>query len=432
MKSRLFALLAVLAMVGTACGSSESALTTAPAAYDGDLAMTTTTVAFGPATTVPGGAGDEFTRADSSVAAEPVSAVLTPADLGRSIIYTATIEVEVADVIAAGAAAQAAIAPFGGLLFGQDTTTGPNARSVLTIKVRPEDFDAVLTALSGIGTLVSQSVDASDVTERVVDLQSRITTAEASVERLRTFLTQATDLKDVAELESELLQRETDLELLRGQLRTIENAVALATITLVLSEPTPEPALELTGTAYFGHDGGDGCPGSRQLAVDEGDQVTYCYQLENTGDTALADIEIRDTGLDARIEDFIVVDGDLAAVLAPGERILLALEVESTPSVSTDPSVTATAVDADGTPIREAVNTSRDRADVTVAPDTSLPGFSDSLKTSWHGLQHLFGVVVVAAGALVPFLWIPALLGLIAVWLQRRTKAAASPGAPEA
>jgi len=430
MKLRLLALLAVLGILGAACSSSETAMTTVPASYQGDMGYApTTTIAFGPATEDSG--GESARTNDGDTAAEPLSAVLTPADLGRSIVYTARIEVEVDDVIAAGAAAQAAIAPFGGLLFGQDTTTGPNARSVLTIKVRPEDFGAVLDALSGLGTLVSQSIDASDVTERVVDLQSRITTAEASVERLRTFLTQATDLKDVAELESELLQRETDLELLRGQLRTIENAVSLATITLVLSEPTPEPAIELTGTAYFGHDAGAACPGSRDLAVDEGDLVTYCYQLENTGDTALADIEIRDIGLDARMEDFVVVDGDLTKTLSPGDRLLLALEVEASPTAYSDPSVTATAVDGDGTPIRETVGTMIDRADVSVAKDTSLPGFTDSLKSSWHGLQHVFGLGVVFLGALVPFLWIPALLALIALWWRRRTRITTPTNTPE-
>jgi hypothetical protein len=432
MKLRILALVGALAILGAACTEGgDAAMTTVPSSSAGDYAYPTTTIAFGPATEDK--SGDEFTGSnDGGTAAEPIPAVLTPADLGRSIVYTATIEVEVDDVVAAGAAAQAAIAPYGGLLFGQDTTTGPNARSVLTIKVRPEDFEAVLDALSGIGTLVSQSVDASDVTERVVDLQSRITTAEASVERLRTFLTQATDLKDVAEIESELLRRETDLELLRGQLRTIENAVSLATITVVFSEPTPEPVIELTGTAYFGHDGGQACPGSRDLAADEGDLVTYCYQVENTGDTDLADIEIRDTGLDARMEDFIVVEGDPAATLAPGDRILLALEIEAAPAVSTDPSVTATAVDADGTPIRETVGTTIDRADVSVTKDTSLPGFTDSLKSSWHGLQHVFGLAVVMLGALVPFLWIPVLLALIALWWRRRTRSAIPPSTPEA
>jgi len=75
------------------------------------------------------------------------------------------------------------VAAMGGVLFGQETTSGPEPRSVLTIKVLPANFAAAMERLAGLGTLVSQTVYADDVTERVVDLQSRITTAEASVER---------------------------------------------------------------------------------------------------------------------------------------------------------------------------------------------------------------------------------------------------------
>jgi hypothetical protein len=415
--TRLLALLAVLAFVAAACSGDDAASTTYSGfdAYGGaatTVAATTTTAA------AEASAGRDLEGDDSNAA--PIGSTPTPAELGRSIVYTATIEVEVDDVIAAGVAAQQAVAPLGGLLFGQDTTTGPNPRSTLIIKVRPEDFQEALARLSGIGTLVSQSVSAEDVTERVVDLQSRITTAEASVERLRTFLSQATQLKDVADLEAELLQRETDLELLRGQLRTVEAQVDLATITIILTEPTPDPRLELTQTAYTGHDGGAACPGTSDLPLDEGDAATYCYELMNSGDTGLADIELRDGGFDAKPEDFIVVEGDPAAILSPGDRIILALETAADPAEWSAPSVSATAVDADGSPLRVAVGMSEELASVSVARDTSLPGFGDAMRASWHGLQRVFGVALVVAGAVVPFLWLPLLLGLVAIWMMRR------------
>ena len=59
----------------------------------------------------------------------------------------------------------------------------------------------------GIRDWFGAVVTADDVTERVVDLQSRINTAEASVERLRTFLENATNVQTIADLENQLLQR---------------------------------------------------------------------------------------------------------------------------------------------------------------------------------------------------------------------------------
>ena len=174
---------------------------------------------------------------------------------GRSIVYVGMMLVEVEDVRLATQQAQLAIAGLGGLVFSQHTTTEPTPRTELTFKVLPEDFPEAMRRLEALGDLKSQQVSADDVTERVVDLESRIITSRASVERLRTFLASATELETVAELESQLLARETDLERLRGQLRTIQDLVALATVSITLVEPAPErpeASVEFVETAYSG------------------------------------------------------------------------------------------------------------------------------------------------------------------------------------
>ncbi len=142
--------------------------------------------------------------------------------VSRSLVYTATVVIVVDDVALATRQAQAAIATLGGLVFGQDTTTDPRPRTVLTFRVLPGDFSEALERLAGLGELESQRITTDDVTERVVDLESRILTAAASVARLRDFLDGATDLESVATLEGQLLQRETDL---RARLRSAPERV---------------------------------------------------------------------------------------------------------------------------------------------------------------------------------------------------------------
>jgi len=432
----LIGLLAVAVLAAACTGGDDAEMTTTmPSGHwdatDTTAAAATTTMAA----ETPGGlpatgedGGEAVGGADSDTNAQAIIAVL---QTGRSIIYTASLVVEVDDVIAAGEQALAAVAGLGGALYGQETTTGPEARSLLTIKVPPENFGEALRRLAGIGQLVSQSVFTDDVTERVVDLESQITTAEASVVRLRGFLEAATDLEDIASLERELLQRETDLELLRGQLRTVEGQVALATIVLSLTEPYPDPAVELVGTAYFGHDGGAGCPGSAELDIKEGELLTLCYEVRNTGDTPLGDIEVYDSGMDAQLDDLIVVEGDLDAPLPPGGHLILAFEAEAHPDRWTEPWVQATALDENGNPLWLTENTNVEPAQLQVAEDDSLPGFMDVLKGAWHGLQKLAGVIVVVGAAVLPFLWIPALALLAWWWLRRRRPAAAGGPAPE-
>jgi hypothetical protein len=425
-----------------ACGGDDSAEMTLAgddAGYQ-EEEYATTTVALAETAEAPAGDLGAFEEpasdgGEADTNAQTAPAPLDPATLGRQIIYTANLELEVDDVIAAGEQVQLALSGLGGVLFGQETTTGDNPRSILTIKVPPENFQEALSRLGGIGKLLSQQVFADDVTDRVVDLQSRITTAEASVERLRSFLETAEGVEAVAELEAQLLQRETDLELLRGQLRTLENQVSLATIVLVLREPvppTPEPLLELVQTAYAGHDDGAGCPGGDSLRVTEGDAVTVCYELANAGDTNLANIELRDQGLRIDEDEFVVVEGDLAAALQPEARIILMAEVEANPGRYPDPDIEVDAVDADGEKLRIQVGIEYEQLGLRVDEDDSLPGFTDAIETAWEGLQRFFGVIVVAAGLVIPFLWVPVLLaGAYWWWRRRRVRPEASAPAPE-
>jgi hypothetical protein len=423
----------VLALLAAACSGGDDAAETTMLdegwATVTMAAATTTAPQFSVATS-----GEDWSGAagDPDTDAQGVVAVLQPGDFGRSIVYTASLEIEVDDVIAAGRRALVELQGLGGVLFGQETSSGPEPRSVLTIKVLPENFAAALDRLAGLGTLVSQTVYADDVTERVVDLESRITTAEASVERLRAFLEGATDLEGVAAMEAQLLQRETDLELMRGELRTLEDQVALATIVLVLTQPFPGPAFEMVQTGYLGHDGGAGCPGSEELAVDEGEAFTLCYEVVNTGDAFLGELEVRDDGFGFDADELIVVDGDPAALLPPGGRLLVAYEAEADPDVYPVPVLEATAVDANGNPLHLQVEAVVERLALDVAADDSLPGFGDTLAGAWHALQRFGGVLVVIGAALLPFLWIPALLILAWWWQRRRHHVATAAPAPQA
>ena len=225
------------------------------------------------------------------------------------------------------------------------------------------------------------------------------------------------------------MRRETDLEVLRGRLRTVEGQVALATIVLVLTEPTaptPQPAVDLFQTGHAGQDGGLGCPGNERLTIDEDEPMTVCYSLTNTGDTALGDIEVRDPGLDAAFKDLMVVEGDIEAPLPPNARLILAFETTARANSFVAPDVTASALNAAGEPTRRRVDVVIETVALDIVEDTSLPGFTDAMGAAWDALQRIFGVVVLVAGALVPFLWVP-LLVLLVVWLRRRRMAQAAP-----
>ncbi|MGI9609972.1 MAG: DUF4349 domain-containing protein [Acidimicrobiia bacterium] len=351
-------------------------------------------------------------------------AVVATVDLGRDIIFTADMTVAVEDVPGAGTEATRIVNGLGGYLFAQQSVGSPEPRSVLTFKVPPENFQEALSKLGAIGEIRSQNVSANDVTDAIVDLESRIATAATSVARLRALLEEATDIETIVELENELLTRETQLETLRGQHRTLQDQVALASVSVSLTEATTMPAVALVVTAYGAHDGGLSCPGADGLVVDQGTATTVCYEIINVGDTWLAEFELRDPVLDIEFADLITVFGDPTLAIEPGESLIVAAEVVPERSLRTQTTVTAQPVDEAGAPVlgRPASTT------VTTYIDAVDPGgiatFGEGLEASWDALLKLFQMLALLLGALIPFLWIPAAVGFIWWWRKSRPEKA--------
>lgn len=385
---------------------------------------------------------DQLGEADTDAVAEPdsgavqVPTALQPIDIGRDIVFTAAMELEADDVGLAAEQALQAVAPLGGLLFGQSTVTRPEPRTVLTIKVLPKDFQQALGLIGGVGEIKNQDVSSTDVTERVVDLRSQISTAETSVRRLQELLAGSANLDDIAQLEQQLLERETRLELLRGQLRTVQDQVGLATIVVTITETKPpalSPELELTQTLAIGFDEGRNCPGDEdELEADEGEELTICYQVTNVGDATVTDITISDPPFDIRHRDLVVMGGGENGPLAPGATRSFHGEYEvGRFTINSDARVNAVALRDDLEPAAEQVSVARTSVRLRAVPNNALPGFVDSLSAGWDILKVLFGILVVILGLMIPFLPFIA-LAIWGLWLLRRRRAAKRQAAQEA
>ncbi|MFG2551228.1 DUF4349 domain-containing protein [Streptomyces sp. NPDC048581] len=162
-----------------------------------------------------------------------------PAKVAPShIIRTASLTVQVKDVPKALDEARTSTENAGGYV-GNETTTRDeegHERTRVVLRVPVDSYAEVLTELEGAGKLVERSAKAQDVTDQVVDVESRIKTQRASVARIRELMDQATKLSDVVTLEGELSTRQADLEALLAQQASLKDRTSLATITLTLSE----------------------------------------------------------------------------------------------------------------------------------------------------------------------------------------------------
>ena len=318
----------------------------------------------------------------SAGAVVELSTANSPAAFGRDVIYRARVAVEAPDVAAATSQAVSIVQGLGGFVFGQQTRSRPSAYSEIVFKVLPKDFSVALARLSQVGELVDQQISADDVTERIVDLQSRITTAQASVSRLRSFLETATKLENVAFYEGELLVRETDLERLRGQVRTLKDQVALATITLAISQlpegPIILPNTGLLVTAWMSTAGEDPCLGAKDITVGRDDTVNFCVEVANKGETVLTDVELYSDVLLLEMRPFVLERGSFNRI-EPGQFLTATLTEEVTKGRLADRIATRgleILIEATATPGDAAggvLGTISDRTRITVTAQEVIP-----------------------------------------------------------
>ncbi|MES4887278.1 DUF4349 domain-containing protein [Streptomyces sp. NPDC096012] len=196
------------------------------------------------------GAGAE--RADASGAtAEKGKRAPRAADLAPSaIVRTASLTVEVKDASKALAEARTAAEGAGGYVGDESTSRDADGHehTRVVLRVPSARYDEVLTGLQGTGRLIHRTAKAVDVTDQVVDVDSRVASQRASVNRIRGLMDRATKLSDVVALEGELSSRQADLEALLARQASLKDRTDLATITLSLSETPARKAAADDGT----------------------------------------------------------------------------------------------------------------------------------------------------------------------------------------
>ncbi|MDO5502350.1 MAG: DUF4349 domain-containing protein [Actinomycetia bacterium] len=105
----------------------------------------------------------------------------------------------------------------------------------LTISVPSESLEATLTELSEIGEVRTRSSHSEDVADEYIDVEARIETLRASIERMRELMDQTTDIEHIISLERALSDRQADLDALQARLNSLDSRIAMSPITVELT-----------------------------------------------------------------------------------------------------------------------------------------------------------------------------------------------------
>jgi hypothetical protein len=175
--------------------------------------------------------------------------------LARAIVRTGYLTLESGNIQQARNQVNTVAEGYGGQIANEETGTDDDGKidhATLVIKVPTDAYDAAMTAFQRYGTVKQVRQESTDVTEQVVDVDSRVATQRAGIARMRSLMARANTVGEVISVETELTRREADLESLLARQKALAAQTDLATISVTLNRPgeAPPPAKDHSG--FFG------------------------------------------------------------------------------------------------------------------------------------------------------------------------------------
>ena len=174
----------------------------------------------------------------------------------RQLIVEARISLEVGEIDATVRQVEALADQRGGWVESAEIFGEAGYRSAsLRVRVPADRLDNAMDALRGLGRVTDEGISSTDVTERLIDNEARLTAWYAQEERLVTLLENAPTVEDIIQIEQRIAQVRSDIEHVEATQRNLTNRVATSLISVHLSLPErfaaepPHGVLTLTVSA---------------------------------------------------------------------------------------------------------------------------------------------------------------------------------------
>jgi hypothetical protein len=180
-------------------------------------------------------------------AAKQAHLPVLPPPAGQAMIRTASLTVRAADVRAAAARAARLASAAGGYVSSETIRLSQrhpaDGTVLIQLKIPAASYQATLAALSShLGTRISMSQRARDVTQTVADVTSRVVSAQAAIAQLRRLLARAGSVSSLLMVQEQINAQESDLEALQSQQRVLAHQTTYGTVSLLLVSRRPPPA----------------------------------------------------------------------------------------------------------------------------------------------------------------------------------------------
>lgn len=174
-------------------------------------------------------------------------AAVSAAAVDRAIVRTGSVELTVENFEATRNAIAAEAKRYGGYVGGSSQTLH-RAENVswttgqVVVRVPSDRFSDLVGFAEEQGTVESVQTETEDVTDRLVELDARISNLEAKRSRLRSFYNRADSTSELLSIEERLSSVQGEIEQLKATEQSLEDRVAFSTLRISIAEERPEPA----------------------------------------------------------------------------------------------------------------------------------------------------------------------------------------------
>ncbi|MBK9985072.1 MAG: DUF4349 domain-containing protein [Saprospiraceae bacterium] len=156
--------------------------------------------------------------------------------MGPKIIRNGTINISVADALKSKAEVDAILAKHKAYAGNEQLdNTDYQVSYHIQIRVPADQLDGLIADLEALkGTVTFKSVNARDVTEEYIDLETRLTNKKAYLDQYRQLLKTAKTIEDILSVREQIRVLEEEIESAEGRLKYLTNQVDLSTLDLTL------------------------------------------------------------------------------------------------------------------------------------------------------------------------------------------------------